>query len=348
MGSIKPIINNTILVKQTNVELVRSVLRQRKTATRAEVASETGLSVVTSGTILNEMLSSGELLKDRMEESSGGRPARRFRYNKDFIQVAGIAVSYDLSIKSIQYIVADAFGDIIEESQRDYNEITFDTVEVIIKDITARYTNLKSVVISIPGESYEGIVRFCDIKELQGAPLEKILPDRYNISVTVDGITQVAAYGYYNSNPSLYGKSVAVLWAPKDLHLGAGIIVNGQLTKGDKHLAGEVSFISSNISREEALSRIPDRRFLLNSMATALTAIISVINPTHIAIYGSAVSPDMYEQIYEKCNDIVPTVFMPELKIIPDFEEYFKNGLTSLALESTNSGLKLVGQSSGR
>ena len=65
-------------------------------------------------------------------------------------------------------------------------------------------------------------------------------------------------------------------------------------------------------------------------MATALTAIISVINPTHIAIYGSAVSPDMYEQIYEKCNDIVPTVFMPELKIIPDFEDISKTALRAL------------------
>ena len=79
MAEGKPIINNTVLVKQTNVELVRSVLRRRKTATRAEVASDTGLSVVTSGTILNEMLASGELLPDKMEESNGGRPARRFR-----------------------------------------------------------------------------------------------------------------------------------------------------------------------------------------------------------------------------------------------------------------------------
>ncbi|HIU26217.1 MAG TPA: ROK family protein [Candidatus Copromorpha excrementigallinarum] len=344
MAEGKPIINNTVLVKQTNVELVRSVLRRRKTATRAEVASDTGLSVVTSGTILNEMLASGELLPDKMEESNGGRPARRFRYNKDFIQVAGIAISYDLSVKSLQYIVADAFGEVIEEDRAEYDSIDFSTVDGIIKEIASKYANLKSVVISIPGESYDGIVRFCDIKELQGAPLERDLPGRYGITVNVDGITQVAAYGYYNSNPHLQGKSIAVLLAPKDLHLGAGIIVNGQLTKGDKHLAGEVSFIAGGISREEALSRIPDRRFLLNSMVTALTAIISVINPTQIAIYGSAVSADMYDQIYEKCNDIVPTVFMPEIKIIPDFEDYFIKGLTGLALESTNSGLKLVGQ----
>lgn len=339
----KPIINNTILVKLTNKELVRTLFRKRQTATRAEIASETGLSVATCGTILNEMLASNEIYVDKMEDSNGGRPARRFRYNKDFIQVACIAISYDLYVKTMHYIVANAFGEIIEEQKDEYEIIDFDTVSGVVEPIMNKYPNIKSLTISIPGESYDGKVRFCDIKELQDAPLEKEFKRIYNINVMVDGIAQVAAYGYYNSTPELSGKTVAVLMAPRDLHLGAGIIVNGQLTKGDTHLAGEVSFIATNnISREEVLARMPDREFLIDSMVTALTAIISVINPSRIAIYGSAVKEDMYAPLYERCHEIVPTVFMPELKIISDFDEYFKNGLIKLAIESTTTGLKLV------
>jgi len=133
-----------------------------------------------------------------------------------------------------------------------------------------------------------------------------------------------------------------VLLAPKNLYLGAGIIVNGQLIRGDKHMAGEVSFISSNVTREEALTLMADEEFFMNSLTTAITAIISVINPTRMVIAGNAISEDMKDIIYDNCLNIIPEVFMPELEVIPDTDKYFMNGIITLALNNTTTGLKLI------
>ena len=107
-------------------------------------------------------------------------------------------------------------------------------------------------------------------------------------------------------------------------------------------MAGEVSFISSNMTREEALTLMADEEFFMNSLTTAITAIISVINPTRMVIAGNAISEDMKDIIYDNCLNIIPEVFMPELEVIPNTDEYFMNGIITLALNNTTTGLKLI------
>lgn len=336
------IINNTSLVKKTNVQLVRTHLRNVKLATRTEVALATGLSVATCKNLLNEMLANGEVFKDEEKESNGGRPATQYRYNKDFIKVACIGISYDDSIKTLQSIVADSFGDIIEDTVKIYNQITYETVDASLERMIKAFPDIQAVTISIPGETYDGIVRFCDIKELQEAPLEIGLAKKYNISVNVEGITQLIAYGYYKSHIELATKSLAVILAPQNLYLGAGIIIGGQLHRGDKRLAGEISFIATDIPREEALYKMSDDTFFMNALTTTTTAIISVINPTKIVITGGAVKESMYDTLYQRCRDIVPEVFMPEIEITPDTEQFFVTGIINMALNHATSGVKLI------
>jgi len=337
------LINNTLLVKKTNTELVRVEMRRSKTATRAEIAQLTGLSIATCGNILGEMLKSNEIFAGEMEESSGGRPAQRYRYNENFIQVACISVEYDNLTKTIRYFVANSFGDIIEEDKQVYDMVTYDTISKITQLILNKFPNIPSLTISIPGESYEGVIRFCDIEELKGVPMELDLAKEYNIKVHVEGSPHVTVYGYYKLNPELYGKTVAILIAPINVHLGSGIIVNGQLIKGDKHLAGEISFIASGNTREEALKIMAtDKEFFMNSLVTAATAIISVVNPARLAITGGAVHENMRDILYQKCRDIVPEVFMPQLEIIPNVQEFLENGLIQMAINHTSSSLKLI------
>lgn len=336
------LVNNTMLVKETNVELVRDALRAALLTTRQEIASMTGLSVATCKNVINELIITGEVLEDDLEESSGGRPAKKFRYNKDFLHLACIGIFYDSSVKKIQCIVSNAVGDILENNTKIYDEISYDIIDSIVRDIHQRYRAIKALTISIPGESYDGIIRFCDIKELQGVPLEIMLHEEYDMNVNVEGIAHVLVYGYYKSHPDLQDKTVAVILAPKDLYLGAGIVVNGQLIKGDRHLAGEVSFIANDRTREESLELMKDKDFFMKSLTTATTAIISVVNPSKIIITGGAIQEDISEALYEKCRQIVPKVFMPELEVALNIEEIFISGIISMVLSHTTSHLKII------
>lgn len=340
------ITNNTILVKKTNTELIREIMREQKTATRNEIASKTGLSSVTSGTILNEMLDSGELLIDKFDESSGGRPARRFKYNKDFLHIACISISYDFSLKSIEYIIADSYGEIIEKKSYVHDIVTYDTIDNIAENILASDSKIKALTVSIPGESYNGTICICDIKELENVPLEKKLrskyANKYNVNIFVEGESHVLAYGYYNCHSELSGKSLVVLSAPKNLHMGAGIIVDGQLVRGDRHLAGEVSFISGTLSRDDVLKHLSNQEFYLTTLSVSLTSLISIINPSKVVLCGGAISNEMYKKLLKSCSKSIPPFFMPEIEVTNNMTEYLLSGLINITISHTSTGIQLI------
>ena len=52
-------ISTTTIIKQINVQLIKTTLKFMKTATKTELAKVTGLSVMTCETILNELLKIG-------------------------------------------------------------------------------------------------------------------------------------------------------------------------------------------------------------------------------------------------------------------------------------------------
>lgn len=66
-----PTSHNTQQVKRINVELVKNTLRSIGVGTKASIANLTKLSVATCGTILNELLQTGEIIDLGPDESSG-------------------------------------------------------------------------------------------------------------------------------------------------------------------------------------------------------------------------------------------------------------------------------------
>ena len=66
------------LLKQANLSLIRRVIKNRGTATRAEIAGETQISSTTVRSLLAEMLENGEIESIGHDESSGGRKAERY------------------------------------------------------------------------------------------------------------------------------------------------------------------------------------------------------------------------------------------------------------------------------
>ncbi len=62
---------NALLIKQINTRLVRTSLKTVKKATKLQLAALTGLTNVTVGTILHELLQSGEISEGDLIPSMG-------------------------------------------------------------------------------------------------------------------------------------------------------------------------------------------------------------------------------------------------------------------------------------
>lgn len=74
---------NINLVKEINLNMLRNILKAEKIASKPQLAELTGLSVVTINSLVNILVTNGEIIEDVTLPSNGGRPAVAFRFNRE-------------------------------------------------------------------------------------------------------------------------------------------------------------------------------------------------------------------------------------------------------------------------
>ena len=72
------------LIKQVNLQCVRSALLELKSATKPQLAEYTSLSVITINALIRYLKETGEVLEDSMTHPGLGRPAMSYKLNEEF------------------------------------------------------------------------------------------------------------------------------------------------------------------------------------------------------------------------------------------------------------------------
>ena len=335
--------HNTQLVKKINMELVKNMLRTSGTGTKASIAGQTRLSVATCGTILNELVQTGEILELGWEESSGGRPARIYQFNAGYSLIVCMIVRSEGGVQSITCALADLNGEVIEETDKVFGEITTGTIEEWLDQIIDVHPNVQAVGIGIPGVVQHERIGICDVPELAGQPLGVRLKERYEaVEIIIENDMNLTVYGLYQKLRLDEESHFAVLTFPKNHFPGAGFMVNGRLLNGNSFFSGEVSYLPYGISREEQLRLVQGAGDLSRLAVHALVSIIAIINPATIVITGDHITPGMLENLRSGCEETVPAGHMPELMIQNDTRQEYMAGLITTTMESLTYRFQLI------
>lgn len=91
----KSINGNSVLMKEVNKNIIRKVLKSERKATKQRLSELTGLSTVTIGSIIQQLLETNEVYEDELIPSNGGRTAHSFCYNGDYNHVLVIYTHED-------------------------------------------------------------------------------------------------------------------------------------------------------------------------------------------------------------------------------------------------------------
>ncbi|UQZ36706.1 transcriptional regulator [Paenibacillus sp. PK3_47] len=334
--------HNTYQLKQINVELVKNSIKLLGTATKASIAEATRLSVATCGTILNELVQSGEVMETGPDESKGGRPARQYKYNADFAYVLCLLVKTEGGIHSITYALANLLGELIQETTLIKDHINEDTIDNLIGEVTAEHDNIQAVGIGIPGVVHEGIIGICDVPDLAGKPLGPRLEQKYKLKVTIENDMNMTVYGFYNLQNFEGEKTFAVVTFPKNQFPGAGFIVDGRILSGNTNFGGEVSYLPFGMTREAQMAALHSPDGFVPLAVSTLISIIAVINPIAIVLTGELPSTDLLETLNAGCLQVIPEEHMPRLQIRNNTHQEYLAGLTAATLESLAYHLQVV------
>ncbi|QDH19825.1 ROK family protein [Saccharibacillus brassicae] len=338
----QPAAHSSIKVKKMNEEAVRQALRNAGSGTKTQIAQITGLSIATCGTLLGEMLESGEALEDEPEQSSGGRRARRYVYNADHTHAACICAMYEKEKPTLLYAVADSFGRILERRAEEVDALDEAAIDTLIGALLSRYAQIKAVGIGIPGLVHEGVINICDAAELIGVPLGQRIEQKYGVKVTVENDMNLTVYGLYGQQPWAEPETAAAMIFVPGCFPGAGLMIDGRIHRGASRFAGEVSFLPFGMSRDEQFERLNVKETFVPLAAHAVASLAAIVNPRLIALMGDQVDAADMPAIRELCLTVIPAEHMPELTFVKTPEEPYMQGLIAMTLESLSYSFKLV------
>lgn len=337
----KNIGGNAMVMKEVNINLVRKVLKAEGEATKQQIAKATGLSAVTVGTILQQLLHASEVKEAALCSSNGGRPAQRYKYNEDYAYALTLFPYEAEGRIIIRSTIVNLVGNMIYERMDEVQQVDLACFEQIIDSLIVSYPAVRAIGFGLPGAEWQGKMIVSDYAALVGVSIVDYFRERYGMPVIMENDVNAAVVGYCKRKQIRSDADVVYLYFPDRYPPGAGILINGKLFKGRRNFAGEIAriplgipwgktnFMASSLQVEQAIVQL-------------IVSICAVLNPDCIVINGSFIEQAIGKRIAELCNKELPESAVPEVKVSDDFTADYLEGLVAQTLASLEPNIFLT------
>ena len=241
---------------RTSKELI-NCFRVKPQLTRSEIQSMTGYSRVTISQVVQELIAKKFLIEINGELSQGGRKASYLSLNKD----AGfIGITY-FSATSISVALANLKGEIIK-SKKTIADISDGPKLILPKALNTLINMLNEVpknkrlgvVVGVPGPVSHSLGKVVNPPIMRGW-------DKINFQQEFGNVTGLPVYLENDTNLLAFAEHRLIYPEIKNMILikiatgiGGGLIINGQLLRGDAGSAGDIGHVQL-----DALKGLPCR-----------------------------------------------------------------------------------------
>ena len=226
---------------------ILSLIRKQGTASRAQLAKQTGLSRTTISTVVSDLLEEGICREIGLEPSGGGRPAIMIALNPN----ARHAVGVNIEGRNIRTGLVDLKASVTSLQEREIDcrntRAMLDSVAAAIQEMM-RDTPREKVVgvgIGITGlvDSETGTVIVASHLGLFDFPFRQALAEAlpFPVPILIDNDANAAALGerYYGAGRGFDN----LVYIEFGTGIGAGIIIEGRFYAGAHGIAGEFGHI---------------------------------------------------------------------------------------------------------
>lgn len=323
--------NSSADIRKENKRCIYRFMLDGKQYTKQQVSVGTGLSVPTCNTLLNDMSALGLVRAGSKQPGEVGRSSVLYQINDDYESYLAIHFYMLQRQRWIEYLVFSACGKIISKVTRKYDVVDYAQVESVITDAIQAHPNLSQIIIGTPSIAQFGMIRHCDIPELENIPLVEKLEQRFSLPVAMENDMHHKAYGYCK----LSGNEEDVIslgYFSDHILPGTATIHKGTIIRGAHSFAGMTGFLPYDVSKEEQLAMLePDT--CIPFIAKSVCAIIVLLNPGTIVLTGNLINEAMLEMVIEKCKEDIPLEYLPEFRIVESFDKYYYAGMYQLAVD---------------
>lgn len=326
-------IANTMKLRSINKELIKEFLKNINTSTKNDIAKGTALSIATCGNVLKELITTGEVLEIELKASTGGRPARRFKYNGNYGHIALLYPRKEGTRYTIFWRITNLMGDIQEENLFEVKEMTLKEVDDAIESIFEKDYSIHALSLGLPGVVKDGALFMCDFDRISHMDMASHIKKKYNIEVIVENDMNATAFGYYQQNNFTLKDTLVYIYFPVDHPSGAGIIINNTVLRGFSNFAGELSFLPIGTSREAQKTIQYDQQVFARYISKMIQSINCIINPKTVILSGYRLSDPLIGMIENMLHKLPSAIHQPKIIFEEDIHESYLAGLLALALD---------------
>ncbi|MCL2388234.1 MAG: ROK family protein, partial [Defluviitaleaceae bacterium] len=291
------------------------------------------LSLVTINKIVDELVSSGEILDMGQTDSTGGRKARLYTLNKNHKSMLTVLLRNDI----VSLAILNLIGEICYEITFPYNSdwINKLTEYINIEDLPP----VACIGVAVPGTVHGGIIKNIPaMPSLEELHLEEILTRELKLPVLIENDINTAALGIHRTDGNDTNNMILIY---VDIAIGMGIIINRQIYQSIRNFAGELAYMRLGDEKniEQYVMQCINNGEITKALAV-LSKIIAnvccVIDPDMIVIDSPVLKQECLNILQKGIIDIIGQDFLPKMELSYFTEEVYYQGLYFLYMEKEN------------
>lgn len=322
-------------VRKININLIRSVMWKGGEHTKQSVSVNTGLSVATCNTLLNEMEQNGELLSRKCQLNGVGRSTSIYRINESYECI--LCVRFDLVSDGSRILWCDVLsmlGTKLFQKQQSYQRMEAELIVEEIEGVISTFPGISCILVGTNGIVDNGVIRMSDIPELEGAHLLNMVREKAGdrpVHMAYD--CQFRAYGAYKKANCTH-ETLTLMFCVKNVLPGTASVVNGMIVNGRNGFAGMTGYMPYDMDRAEQIRLIAEKPAGLALIAQAVVSVITVLNPDVVVFAGNVIDAAAADRVRNLCEEYLPKDVIPDFCVAEDgSDSYYLEGMYQKALE---------------
>lgn len=319
-------------VRKINMNRIRTVLWKGGEFTKLSVAQETGLSVATCNTLLNELASTGEILGEKRQLNGVGRYSIVYHINEEFESM--LCVRFELVSDGTRLLRCDVLsmiGNVLYSESQNYEKMDAAVIVDAISRILNRPYHISYIAVGVSGIVDHGTIYMSDIPEMNEMPLEEKIKAITEIPVHMAYDCQFRVYGAYKK-AGYRRESLSLIYALKNVLPGTASVVKGMILNGKNGFAGMTGYMSYGISKEELIKRVATTDAAKFEADVALS-LISILNPDEIVCAGNVIDAAVLEEMQQICAEKLPEWILPKFRLLDDEDACYLEGMYQKVVE---------------
>lgn len=323
-------------VRKMNMNAIRSVMWRGGEHTKQSIAADTGLSVATCNTLLNELERNGEVFSQKFQLNGVGRSTSVYQINEDYESI--LCVRIDLDSEGNRLLSCDVLSMLRTTLYQEQTQsVSLDLAQVAgkIGEMLEEFPNISCILVGTSGIMDHGVLRLSDIPELEGVHLLdelRAVAQRRPIYMTYD--CQYRVYGAYR-DAGYTQETLTLLFCMRNVLPGTASVIGGRIVSGKNGFAGMTGYMPWEMNQEEQIQVIAQggQKGLELIIKTALS-VIAILNPDELLFAGNVVDREMMEVVQSACAEAIPSGFLPKFRLADHRgDQYYLEGMYQKALE---------------